>query len=342
LQQWPFLILGKQRGQDFGQKKNTMAPSLSQEAPREQKKALVEQGYDAERGSGSVLQFLQEAILYPVLLYKHRTLVRNFFRREFQSRFRGSLLGSFWTLIHPLFLFITYYLVFGMMFNVRSPEGMHSLWYSFYLFTGVLAWTVFAETTVRCTTVVVENGNLIKKVAFPAQVLPVHIVSVNLVVFIVGSLAYFVIAALTGFAYPGLNLLLLPLVLVVLMFFTIGVGLILAALNVFFRDVNQIFPILANLWFFATPVFWYDEMLMGGAKNNPQLETILTLLQWNPLNPIIKALRAVLCIPRIGTEKDTLASVLGLVGQAALPALAAFLIGFVLFRSLQYRFADEV
>ncbi len=319
-----------------------MAPSLAQENEKGRKQASVVQEYDAERGSGSLLQFLGEALLYPVLLYKHRTLVRNFFRREFQSRFRGSILGSFWTLIHPLFLFITYYLVFGMMFNVRSPQGMHPLWYSFYLFTGVLAWTVFAETTIRCTTVVVENGNLIKKVAFPAQVLPVHISAVNLVVFIVGSLAYFVIAALTGFAFPGPNLLLLPLVLVVLMFFTVGVGLILAALNVFFRDVNQIFPILANLWFFATPVFWYDEMLMGGAKNNPQLQTIFSLLQLNPLNPIIKALRAVLCIPRIGTEKDTLGSVLGLVGQAALPAFTVFLIGFVLFRSLQYRFADEV
>ncbi len=319
-----------------------MAPSLVHNSRSERKSAPQEQGYDADRGSGSILQFLKEALFYPVLLYQHRTLVRNFFRREFQSRFRGSILGSFWTLIHPLFLFITYYLVFGMMFNVRSPKGMHSLWYSFYLFTGVLAWTIFAETTIRCTTVVVENGNLIKKVAFPAQVLPVHIVSVNLVVFLVGSLAYFIIAALTGFAYPGINLLLLPLVLLVLMLFTIGVGLILAALNVFFRDVNQIFPIIANLWFFATPIFWYDQMLMGGAKNNPRLHTIFALLQWNPLNPIIKALRAVLCIPRIGTDKDTLSSVLALVGQAALPALAAFLIGFVLFRSLQYRFADEV
>lgn len=319
-----------------------MAPSLAQNTKGERTKVLQEQGYDAERGSGSVFQFIKEAFLYPVLLYQHRTLVRNFYRREFQARFRGSILGSFWTLIHPLFLFITYYLVFGMMFNVRSPAGMHQLWYSFYLFVGVLAWTVFAETTIRCTTVVVENGNLIKKVAFPAQVLPVHIVGVNLVVFIVGSIAYFVIAALTGFAYPGVNLLLLPLVLLVLMLFTIGVGLILAALNVFFRDINQIFPILANLWFFATPIFWYDQMLRGGGKNNPNLETIFALLQLNPLNPIIKALRATLCIPRIGTEKDTLASVLGLVGQAALPALVAFLIGFVLFRSLQYRFADEV
>ncbi len=302
----------------------------------------MEQVYDAESRGTPWLRHLGEAFAYPALVLRHGVLVRNFFRREFLGRFRGSALGVLWVLVHPLFLFATYYLVFGLMFAVRSPAGAHPLWYPLYLFTGVLAWTVFAETAVRCTTVVVENGNLIKKVAFPAELLPLHLVAVNLVVYLVGVVAYFAIALATGFTVPGVGLLFLPLLLLVQALFTVGVGLALAAWNVFFRDVNQIFPIVANLWFFASPVFWYDQMLLGRGGDVEPVRRILALLEWNPMTPILRAHRAVLGLAGPDGSAAGARAILASIGQAALPALAAFVIGFLIFRSLQPRFADEV
>ncbi len=298
--------------------------------------------YDADREGARWPGFLLEAAAYPFLIQRNMALVRNFFRREFLGRFRGSLLGVFWVLVHPIFLFLTYYLVFGLMFAVRSPEGAHPLWYPMYLFTGVLAWTAFVETAVRCTTLIIENGNLIKKVAFPAQLLPLHLIAVNLVVYLVGVLAYYILSALTGFVFPGYGLLLLPLVLVVQALFTIGVGLILASWNVFFRDINQIFPIVANLWFFATPIFWYEEMLLGRGGDLSGIRTLLGWLEWNPMTPLLRAHRAVLGIPLPDGTAPSMGYILDAVGTAALPAVFFFFFGFLVFRSLQHRFADEV
>lgn len=302
------------------------------------------QGYDAERDRPRLTRFLAEIPFYPRLVWRHRSLVRNFFRRELLGRFRGSVLGLFWVLVHPIFAFFTYYLVFGVMFGTRAPGGMHQLWYPLYLFSGVLAWTAFAESTTRCTSLVVENGNLIKKVSFRAQLLPLHILGVNVLVFLVGIACYLLVALITGFPLPGATIVLLPLVLLVQLLFTLGLSLLLGALHVFFRDAAQIYPILLNFWFFATPVFWYPTMFEG-------LQQLLPILRWNPLYPILLAHRHVLGIPDpitsgaaagTGGHIASMGEVLALIGEALVPAGVAFIVGFVVFRSLQHRFADEV
>ncbi len=306
------------------------------------------QSYDAVKDRPKIGRFLVEVLTYPRLMHKNRSLIHNFFKREFYGRFRGSILGTLWVLIHPIFLFLTYYLVFGLMFNARAPDGagLHELWYPLYLFTGVLAWTVFAETAVRCTSIVMDNGNLIKKVAFPAQLLPLHLCIVNTIVYVVGVIAYTLIAWATGFYLPSYGVLLLPLVLIVQTIFTMGVGLLLAAVNVFFRDMAQIFPILINLWFFATPVFWYESQFMTrdaetGALYN-RMEAVLPFLRANPMYSILGAHRSVLGIPRETGVIPDFAAMLHDIGAATVPSLITFAVGFVVFRSLQHRFADEV
>jgi lipopolysaccharide transport system permease protein len=293
------------------------------------------QGYDAVKDRPRILRYLAEIPGYPLLIWKHRSLVRNFYRRELLGRFRGSVFGLLWVLIHPIFLFVTYYLVFGIMFGTRSPGGQHELWYPLFLFSGVIAWTAFAESTTRCTSLVVENGNLIKKVSFPAQLLPLHILSVNVLVFLVGAFCYFLLAFFTGFPMPGLPVLLLPLVLLVQLVMSLGLSLLLGAVHVFYRDIQQIYPILMNFWFFATPIFWYVGMIQG-------MESLLPALEWNPMFPLMLAHRDVLGIPDATGQAASFVEVLQRIGTAALPAFIIFVLGYVVFRSLQHRFADEV
>ncbi|PIE22454.1 MAG: hypothetical protein CSA62_12015 [Planctomycetota bacterium] len=292
-------------------------------------------GYDAVRDRPRLRRFLVEALAYPQLVWQDRSLVRNFYRRELLGRFRGSIFGLLWVLIHPIFLFATYYLVFGVMFNQRAPNGLPEMWYPLYLFTGVIAWTAFAESTARCASLVVENGNLIKKVSFPAQLLPLHILGVNTLVYGIGVLCYLIVAVAMSFPLPGTAVIALPVVLFVQLLFTLGASLLLGAVHVFFRDVAQIWPILLNFWFFATPIFWYPGMIHD-------MDSLLPLLEWNPMYHVMLAHRWALGMPTVSGSFLGTGEVLGLAMTGLIPALITFFLGFVVFRSLQHRFADEV
>ncbi len=294
--------------------------------------------YDADNRSNSPFRFVGEMLRYPAKIRTHRALVWNFYKREFYGRFRGSFLGMFWVLVHPIFLFAIYYVVFGVLFKARSANGAPPMHYSMFLFVGIIAWTAFIETVLRGITLVVENGNLIQKVSFPAELLPLHLVTVNLIVYGVGVLVYLAIAALTSFALPGWNLLGLPFVIAVQAVFSLGFTLLLAACYVFVRDILQVFPILAQFWFFATPVFWLPQMLEGNASLAP----LASAMNWNPMYLILSGHRAALGATHHFVQDSTFWDVLRFAGLAAIPAFLTFMLGYSVFRSLQHRFADEV
>mgnify|MGYP002713173368 CR=1 FL=1 len=311
----------------------------------------VEQFYDAADQRLTIWRFITEIPGYPQLAWRNRGLIRNFFIRDLQGRFRGSMLGTLWVLIHPLFLFLTYYLVFGIMFGQRGKESQGSMWYSIYLFSGILAWSAFTDTTIRATGVVVGNGNLIKKVAFPAQILPLHLGVVNLLVYGVGLLVLAVVMIVTSMSgsylgdFPGFRLLFLPVALFNLFLFSIGLGLLLSAIQVFARDTAQIFPIIANLWFFASPVFWYKEMFDRVQEDGSITNTMAPFaifFYWNPLTPILELNREVLGIVTRGDQLRTWQELVMLSLRGLVPSALFFVVGYCIFRSLQNRFADEV
>jgi len=287
--------------------------------------------YSAENQPNPWLAILNGLVRYPVLIARNRVLVANFANREFYARFKGSVIGPGWALIHPLFLFGLYYVVFGVLFKQRDDPSRPPHWYTLYMFSGILAWTVFAETSIRCCHLLLENGNLIKKVAFPSELLPLHLVVVNLLVFACGLLAFYATAYFVAGLLPGWNLLFLPVVMLVQMVFTLGIGLFLACLTVFLRDTSQIFPIVCQGWFFATPIFWHQEMLKDSW---PTVGPVLTL---NPMYHIIGAHRVVL-----GVEPGGLWDVLTTCGHAFVPAFVTFMLGYAFFKAYQHRFADEV
>ena len=289
--------------------------------------------YSAEKRPNPWLAILNGIVRYPVLIARNRVLVANFANREFHARFKGSVIGPGWALIHPLFLFGLYYLVFGVMFKRDAAEDAGRLphWYTVYMFAGILAWTVFAETANRCCHLLLENGNLIKKVAFPSELLPLPLVVVNLLVFAAGLVAFYGIGWFVSGILPGINLLFLPLVMAVQLVFTLGIGLFLACLTVFLRDTGQIFPIVCQGWFFATPIFWTPRML---GDSWTVLGPILTC---NPMYHVIGAHRIVL-----GVEPGGTMDVLAACGHAFVPAFVTFMLGYAFFKAYQHRFADEV
>jgi lipopolysaccharide transport system permease protein len=165
--------------------------------------APFEKTYSAETARHTVLASLLPVAGYPLMIWRHRYLVHNFFRRDLLGRFRGSSLGLFWVLVHPIVMFVVYYLVFGYLFGNPKTGNAPTPDYALYLFSGVIAFTALNEGITRSCTCVVDNGNLVKKVAFPSELLPVPLIMVSLVVYLVGALVCVCVGLTYGVLAPG-------------------------------------------------------------------------------------------------------------------------------------------
>ncbi|MCK5945514.1 MAG: ABC transporter permease [Planctomycetes bacterium] len=295
---------------------------------------MVARTFDSEARTLGVLGNLRSLTSYPSVIWQNRYMVHNFFVRELMSRFHGSMLGAWWMLVQPMFMFAVYYLIFGVMY-ARGPDGP-SIEFALYLFSGVICFHALVEATSTCCQIVVANGNLVKKVAFPSEVLPVPAAMVSMVVYVVGALLTLVIGAVTGASLPGIELLFLPIVMALQFVLTLGLGLFLANANVFVRDVQQVWRIFATAWFFLSPVFWWPTM-MEQTIENPTLTTLL--FYGNPAYSLLSAQRIAL-----GGEITDWGVIdfWGHVGVLGAWAAGALLIGYLTFIANKHKHADIV
>lgn len=195
-------------------------------------------------------------------LYKHRLLIQNLVSRELKARYRGTILGFLWSFINPLLLMIIYTVVFGLIINPRDPAfNKNPILYSLFLFCGVLPWTWFSASMIESANVLMIQGNLIKKVLFPAEILPIVTVTSNFIHFLYGLPILFLAKILITIFIPAtpdfsLFLLFLPYVILVQFMFTLGLSFLISALTVHFRDIKDILTNLLTFWFFATPIIY--------------------------------------------------------------------------------------
>lgn len=293
--------------------------------------------YYAHTRRRGVVAHLASLLDYPAKVWRHHLLVQNFFRRELLGRFRGSLLGIGWVLLQPLFLFTLYFLVFGFMFGTRLAIGAGpSPDFAVYMLSGVLVVTAFLEATGRACTVVVDNGNLVKKVAFPCELLPVHVGAVAMAVFLVGTGLLLAIGLSTGLVRLDGNFALWPLALAVHWAMALGFGLALACIYVFMRDIAYVWGMIGQALMLLSPTFYW---LRG--PHNDGLASKLSWadsLTWTPLYSLVQCHRHCLGV----TPEWLDGTVWSHLGVSALWAVAAVLIGHALFMSRREKFADLV
>jgi len=259
---------------------------------------------------------------------RHRGLIATFVKRDLKGRYAGSALGTVWTVAQPLMLLAVYTFVFSQVLRIDfTPKGSAPVppyWNALFLFAGMVPWLAFSETLGRSTAVILENGNLIKKVAFPSEVLPFYLVLYGLVNMLVGIVILVVGAAWLGIP-PGASLFWLPLLLVLQGLFTLGLGYLLSALNVFVRDTMQVIGLLLTIWMLLTPIFYPIWAVPPG---------FAPVLQWNPMLHLIAAYRAVFVEGRAPSPD-------GLVIMGGV-ALGTLFLGYVCFVRSKHRFADEI
>lgn len=257
-------------------------------------------------------------------VWAYRGFVKGSVKREFQSKYRNSLLGAAWTVLNPLAMILVYTVVFAQVMKSRLPGSDSTFSYSIYLCAGVLSWGLFAEIVNRAKDVFLDNANLIKKVNFPRICLPLIVVlssGVNFAI-IFGLFTAFLIASGN---FPGAVFIGLIPVLAILVLFAIGLGIVLGVLNVFFRDVGQLFGIVLQFWFWFTPIVYPIATLPDRVK---------VLMSLNPMASLIGACQGVLVQGHWPQWMSLLPTLL--------IALALCALGLLLFRGHAGEMVDEL
>jgi lipopolysaccharide transport system permease protein len=217
-------------------------------------------------------------------LWNFRGFVLGSVKREFQSKYRNSLLGAAWTVIQPLAMITVYTVIFSQIMRAKLPGIESSFAYGIYLCAGILTWGLFAEITSRSQNVFLENANLLKKLSFPRLTLPLIVVLNAGINFAIIFGLYLGFLILSG-NFPGWPIFAMLPLLGIMVAFAIGLGVILGVLNVFFRDVGQLFTVVLQFWFWFTPIVYPQSILP---------EKVKTLLAFNPMASLIAAYQQVL------------------------------------------------
>lgn len=300
--------------------------------------------YSAEAGRRGVLRCAIATPFYASAVWGARILVWNFFRREMLGRFRGSFLGIFWVLLQPVFQFIIYFAVFGYLFS-RGGPGMSSKEFAFYLFAGIVFFSSMVEGSSNGMRCILSNSNLVKKVAFPCEILPLTPVLVSTVVYLVGTLVLCIVGLSFGVVHLSASTFALPVLIVLHLAFTTGLSMLLAAITVFARDTAYLYTIFTQAWFFMSPNFW-DFTLMQGVAEKHGLPWLTTLVMCNPTFPLLMAQRQIFGIDtNVPADRyqdyfpTTLGENLAMGGGWALLSL---LLGYGFFMSRKRKFADLV
>ena len=282
----------------------------------------------------------------PGRLLRHREVLFAMARRDLAARFRGSVLGWLWPLIHPVTLFLVYLFLFSGLLQLSKNmkiEGVADAtnFFAVYLFSGIVVWTAFQDAVQRSATVVLDNDNLIKKMVFPAEILPLSIAFSATVIQLFGIAVFTGIMYVGGF-WPGphpAKLLVIPILMVLQIFFAYGLGMLVATLQVFLRDTAQILVVLLTFWMFLTPTFWSPEAIRNHEDVSPEMLKFLSYLEWNPMYHLIESYRAVLIDPRADwLQFATWKPVLIFAGMA----IPVYLVGAIFFEAKRERFSDEI
>jgi ABC-type polysaccharide/polyol phosphate export permease len=257
-------------------------------------------------------------------LFRHRQLIAALTARDLKARYRGSILGFFWSLANPLLLLGVYTLVFTKFFPQQVVQP-----YSLFLFAGILPWTFFAAATLEATTSISANAALIKKVMFPAEALPLVVVFSHLVHF---ALAIpILLAALLAFAAMGkftigITILVAPLLMLLQTMFVAGIAMTVSSASVLFRDLRDIVANMMQLGFFVTPIIYRIDTIPS--------RVVRAMLRINPMTPFVVAYQDVFFWGRLPSLSDSVLILFYAFGSVAM--------GFFVFDRLRDTLAEAI
>lgn len=252
-------------------------------------------------------------------LYHYREMIVSLVRKGLRGRYKGSVLGFLWTFVNPLLQLVVYTIVFSNIMRVGIDK------FYLFLFVALIPWMFFSASVTGGAASIVAEGNLVKKVYFPRQVLPISYVTTAFVNMLLTFVVVFLALIVGGIGLDMRLLVYLPVVMIVEYLLALGIAMLTSALTVFFRDLEYILGIVTMAWMYLTPIMYGVDMIP---------DKYLTLFHLNPMTPIIVAYRDILYykqIPRLSTLLQALAW-----------GITFLLVGSIIFDRLQKHFAEEL
>lgn len=241
-------------------------------------------------------------------------LIEQLVRRNFNTKYRQSILGVLWSFLNPLLTMLVQYLVFSTLFRSAIDH------FPVYLISGIIVFSFFTECVTLGMDAIVMNASLITKVAIPKLIFPFSRALSSLINFLISLLPLLLLMLLTGVRVSP-ALLLLPLMIALLFLFALGVTLVMATLNVFFRDTRFLWSVISLLWTYATPIFYPDTIWPEGLRG---------IFHLNPMYQLIDFLRQIVIAGIPPTPERLLACAAGAFGM--------LMIGLVIFRRYEKKF----
>lgn len=251
-------------------------------------------------------------------LYDYREMLKTSIKKDIGGKYKNSFLGVLWSFVNPLLQIIVYAIIFPLIMKSNIEN------YVVFMVCGLIPWNYFSTVINRSSFTMIENGNILKKVYFPREILPISVVTSETVTFLISSILILLFAFGYGLGLT-INVLFYPLVLLVQYVLLLGISLIVSSVTVYFRDLQHFIGVLLQLFFYATPIVYAVDVIP---------ENFRWILKFNPMTYIIEGYRDIFwgqTMPEIGT----LFIVLGI-------GIVLCIIGYLIFNKLQKRFAEEL
>ncbi len=252
-------------------------------------------------------------------IYNYREMINGLVRKDLRGRYKGSVLGFAWTFINPLLQLIVY----TMVFSVIMRNGIQD--YYVFLFVALVPWIFFSASITGGSSSVLASGDMVKKIYFPREVLPIAYVTSAFVNMALSFVVVLFVLLVTGYGINFVALLYLPVIMLVEYLLALGIAFITSACTVYLRDLEYILGIIAMAWQFLTPVMYASDMVP---------DQLLPIWNLNPMKSVIEAYRDILYYQQVPQLNTLLAAVLLGVGF--------LVIGAIVFDKLQKGFAEEL
>ena len=252
-------------------------------------------------------------------LWEYREMVASLVKRDLKSRYKGSVLGFLWMFLNPLLQLAVYTVVFSTIMRMGIDK------FYLFLFVALVPWLFFSTCLSAGTTVIFSQQDMVKKIYFPREVLPLSFTIGQFVNMLFSFAVIFAVIILSGVGINMTALLYLPIVMLAELILALGMTFFVSAMNVYFRDLEHIMGIVSMAWMYMTPILYPMDMIP---------EQMVKLFYLNPMTSITAAYRDILYYKRVPGTDTMLRSIF--------MGLAVFMIGQAVFCNLQKRFAEEL
>ena len=251
-------------------------------------------------------------------LYDYREMLKTSIKKDIGGKYKNSFLGVLWSFVNPLLQIIVYAIIFPLIMKSDIE------YYVVFMVCGLIPWNYFSTVINRTSFTMIENGNIIKKVYFPREILPISVVTSETVTFLISSILILLFTLGYGLGLT-INIVFYPLILLVQYVLLIGISLIVSSVTVYFRDLQHFIGVLLQLFFYATPIVYAVDTIP---------ENFRWILKYNPMTYIIEGYRDIFW-GQTAPDITTLLIVLAV-------GIVLCILGYLIFNKLQKKFAEEL